>query len=352
MRRFDDINKFNRLLHFSFKDISYSLMSLVALVLVIAYASAQKGNIDQEFTYSQNDSYVPVTEKTQYTERDLLLQITRISTLSCPQSEIKISTGAIDISTLTANNAYGVTKFFVPNSCVYPDKYSFYGNTLNSANNTLDLVAKALALTDFVVKDKCFDIIYENGEIVSKSEKYTLNFTDILGRELKDEVPEETGTDNSEQFLNTNPFQPPDKSSGKMSFSYVPIVAPFDFTFVNSNVDNATGSETIIIENKSKTCKIVFNDCANWLCAGTDTTSDKWAAHINSQHNTPIGPNAVSGLTGGIAGSVIGYARPALFEDGMELAPTTITIYARDSGTNNYHLITFYEFLFNNTNLN
>ena len=98
------------------------------------------------------------------------------------------------------------------------------------------------------------------------------------------------------------------------------ILAPFDYTFVNTNVgsQNDDGTETIVILSIDGNVRITFDKVQNWFCAGSyannvDVDFEEWKKHgksstEGSSHYTIIGNSNSSKCTGGLAGDVIGYA--------------------------------------------
>lgn len=97
---------------------------------------------------------------------------------------------------------------------------------------------------------------------------------------------------------------------------YAEIVAPFSFVFGSTNT---VDKDKIVIYNGAQTCRITFNNVANWFCAGTygttttagsGTEEDQvdWTKHGN-YHHTVIGNTKAATITSGSAGDVIGYAR-------------------------------------------
>ena len=100
---------------------------------------------------------------------------------------------------------------------------------------------------------------------------------------------------------------------------YIEIVAPFTFSFVNTNITDDDDSLSII--NTTGSCKITFHNVANWYCAGAPypdpiedddqnnpkVTYEQWLSHDKS-HLTIIGGSSNAKVKGGVAGQVIGYA--------------------------------------------
>lgn len=78
---------------------------------------------------------------------------------------------------------------------------------------------------------------------------------------------------------------------------YIEIISPFAFSFDNinsgsvtySDKDDKVGKQSIVIVNSDKTCRITFDDVANWFCAGEvgtvsiggtgDDKSIDWSEH-------------------------------------------------------------------------
>ena len=128
---------------------------------------------------------------------------------------------------------------------------------------------------------------------------------------------------------------------------YVEIVAPFKFIF--NNVNTTDGNNKLEIINSAGNCMIVFEDVANWFCAGTpgtesnnnensNTIPEDWPNH---QHNTIIGNSANAVVAGGQAGQVIGYAtsntRVSIYyknDSGEEWKPMTIKDWLLSGSTN------------------
>lgn len=93
------------------------------------------------------------------------------------------------------------------------------------------------------------------------------------------------------------------------------IVAPFAFSFENSNMDTERGK--IVIMNMNRTCRITINNVANWYCAGTpgtemETDSRKDEGHVtwlnhDNKHLTWVGKHNNSKKRSGSSGELIGY---------------------------------------------
>lgn len=112
------------------------------------------------------------------------------------------------------------------------------------------------------------------------------------------------------------------------------LVAPFNFTFGNTNVEN---SNRIIICNSNDSVEITFTNTKNWFCAGepdaTESSNKDWDSH-HSNHLTLIGNTQNASINKGVAGSVIGYGTPN----------TSISIKAKDSG-GSWSSISIYDLL-------
>jgi len=96
---------------------------------------------------------------------------------------------------------------------------------------------------------------------------------------------------------------------------YYEIIAPFSYSFLNTNLDDSK-SNTIIIKNANGTCRMTVENAANWFCAGTvgtetvytntsDTAPKSWAEH-SQKHMTKIGASSTV-KSSGSAGELIGY---------------------------------------------
>lgn len=104
-----------------------------------------------------------------------------------------------------------------------------------------------------------------------------------------------------------------DSNSDEPEYFYDEIIAPFAFSFDSINTTNQNNELAII--NKKGNCKIVFNNVANWYCAGpvgtvqtvVDSGNASGSEWINHQHFTVIGKSSNSSVKGGDAGQVIGY---------------------------------------------
>lgn len=122
----------------------------------------------------------------------------------------------------------------------------------------------------------------------------------------------------------------------------IELVSPFSFSFGNINQGSVTvekdsegrelsASQKIVIVNSTGTCRITFDNVANWFCAGDEGTETVGGTGSNSKvpweshylkHHSVIGATSNAIVTGGSSGYVIGYAK----ED------TTILIEVYDSG--------------------
>lgn len=105
--------------------------------------------------------------------------------------------------------------------------------------------------------------------------------------------------------------------SGTKWDRYYEIIAPFSFQFANNNTD---GTGKIQIVNTKGTCRITFENVANWACAGaigTETVTGSgtlenntpWELH-DTHHLSIWGKSANAAVKKGIDGHIIGYASP------------------------------------------
>lgn len=108
------------------------------------------------------------------------------------------------------------------------------------------------------------------------------------------------------------------------------IIAPFAFTFDCSNVDADRNTMQIVSSNRQ--VKIVFEDIANWFCAGPvgtpttymnagDDVSCNWNRH-GDHHATIVGYSKNAVKSGGSAGELIAYGK----------ASTKMTLYVVENG--------------------
>ena len=108
------------------------------------------------------------------------------------------------------------------------------------------------------------------------------------------------------------------------------IIAPFAYTFDNSNIDN--DRYTISIVSSNRQVKIVFEDIANWFCAGPvgtqtvymnagDDVHCNWSEH-GDHHATIIGSSRNAAKSGGSAGDLIAYGKNS----------TKMTLYVVENG--------------------
>ena len=93
------------------------------------------------------------------------------------------------------------------------------------------------------------------------------------------------------------------------SSKYIPIIAPFNYTFDNNNTDTVgeDGIKIVIHSTTSTgyTVQITFTNCANWYCAGKPG-STSFEGH-NDKHMSIIGCSRNAVLKGGTAKDIIGY---------------------------------------------
>lgn len=111
--------------------------------------------------------------------------------------------------------------------------------------------------------------------------------------------------------------------------TYYEIIAPFSYYFDCQNTD--TTSNSIVLVNRAKSCKVVIENPANWFCAGVygtetvygtgNTDNCTWEEH-SSHHQTIIGKKSEK-KSGGSGGELIGYGGP----------DTKITFYIISNGT-------------------
>ena len=121
---------------------------------------------------------------------------------------------------------------------------------------------------------------------------------------------------------------------------YVEIIAPFKFLFDSVNTIDPT---KISIMNSSGNCMLVFEDTANWFCAGpigTESENNDGSTAVpedwvNHQHNTVMGSSSNAVISGGQAGQVIGYATK----------DTKVSIYAKVNGSDEWTQISVKDWL-------
>lgn len=112
------------------------------------------------------------------------------------------------------------------------------------------------------------------------------------------------------------------------------IISPYGFTFGNNNTAVDSPEEIVIYNvSSSNPIRITFSNVANWYCAGeqgttmtvgSSTSKDtaSWEEHGN-YHLSIIGSSSNAVISGGSAGSLIGYGNPA----------TTVTIEQKTDNT-------------------
>ncbi len=122
-----------------------------------------------------------------------------------------------------------------------------------------------------------------------------------------------------------------DYAGSSAKIKYYTIIAPFTFSFVNSNTDEDT---SIVIESKHGNVKMEVTNILNWYCAGSPGTntyegslSYDWEEH-QKHHQTHIGGSSKQ-VNSGSAGVVLGYAgedSKIIFSifDGIQYSPVTI----------------------------
>lgn len=227
------------------KDKVYIFLSALGLVILIfvIYANVDTDKVDIE--YSPNNFYLPKTQVPfGYTDaRGQFVSMMGSRQVDCPQTSLTKCKSLITVG--NSNNQL----FFLGGS--------YISNSLDENNS------------------------YICGSINDLAE---LKGTDKFG-------------------LNTTLFQ---VNLQDCDSKYVPVVAPFSFTFVNYNTDNSTEDCNISISNDEYT--IYFQNVANWFCAGEPEETTLWLNHHNA-HYSIFGNSPNSEIKFGSKGDIIGYAK-------------------------------------------
>jgi hypothetical protein len=278
------------------KDRVYLTLAFIGFVILAIVVVNNYDITQDQKEFGVNTYYVPSTVKSKTDSSiDLAEQMQGSRKLTCPQVDmVKTSATTFNLSTLYGNlyqNAFGAKTMFVTAAAVGAD-------TLNLANGS--------SATEIV------NVLNVQQAAKFRDTKGSVRLGDIW--DLSD-------------------------------IEYIELIAPFNFLF--GSVNTTDGSK-IVIMNTSGTCRITFNNVANWYCAGTvgttqTTTSGKsdgnvtsWEDHLNN-HHTVIGSTSNAKVSGGSVKDVIGYAT----------ADTEVLIEKYSS--NSWESITLYEFVSSST---
>ena len=80
-----------------------------------------------------------------------------------------------------------------------------------------------------------------------------------------------------------------------------PLIAPFDFTFLNANTDG----NTIIIASKDNSYRVTYENVLGWFCASAILDADAVSNHTS--HGTVVGQSPNSYVQNGYAGNLVGF---------------------------------------------
>lgn len=279
------------------KDKVYMVLSVLGFVL-ICFIFVQNYDVKQDSKeFELGSYYVPTITSQQDSAAEIYQQISGSRAIRCPETSLSTYEGAkANIASMFNNaypNKYEATMWMFPTSIVpnTSSRLSLDANNENYYVKSLNLGNQYTAASKVTVRNLYNDIVSDD-----------------------------------EAF---------------------PIIAPFQFYFVNSNTDNDEGNgETIIIQNSKKNCKITFTNASNWFCAGaygttmtlgSRTTNDKisWEEH-KGHHQTVIGQSANASVNGGGAGQVIGYATGSTevlieYLDGTDWMPISVDTFIKTS---------------------
>lgn len=273
------------------KDKVYLTLAFIGFVILAIVVVNNYDITQDQKEFGVNTYYVPSTVKSKTDSSvDLAEQMQGSRKLTCPQVDMtKTSNNTFNLAPLYGNlyeNAFGAKTIFVTASDVGADST----NVTNSGGAT---------------------------EIINTlNVQQTAKFRDTKGSIKLGDIWDLGEAD------------------------YIELIAPFNFLFGSVNT---TDGSTIVIVNTSGTCRITFNNAANWYCAGIPgttqtTTSGKgsditsWEDHVNN-HHTVIGSTSNSKVSGGSTKDVIGYAT----------ADTEVLV--EKYASNSWEPITLYEFI-------
>lgn len=308
-----------------------SILALIAL-LVIGYVVIKKYNPSMFLSeFTNNDYYIPAySDKNEDAKNAYLKMGGKIGSEKCPICvPEKTEYGLIQISNLGRK---------------YPKMYWVLSNQEANPNAARDGNNDAMI---GIVKDDAGKFLLSKDNksytVPGTSDKvYYIN--QMLGL-----LPIPSFNENSYLLLGDKEDKDSKlKLKNSKSNDVFQIIAPWDFTFADSNnIDRDPNvdikrdgySTKITIENVDNTQRITFTGVVNWFCAGRNTKDEKWASHWNS-HSTIIGSSSNSKFKGGQGGTVIGYISAK--------KNPTITVEVKESGA--WKAISVGNWLFNDNN--
>lgn len=275
-------------------------LALVAFVIISIVVVKNYNFAADDVQFTEGGFYVAGTQADrQMSEKQLLAQMNGVRNVHCPQTAIsQTEHGMCRIAVYNNGTLWRNECFFIPNEYLN-EKYKLH----NPITPYWDETGK---------DTRCaVDLMHLDSSIAK-----------TLNPKMSSLISDGTGSGSNYKF-----------PSGEQ---YAELISPFQFVFENLNTSSkhtdeaGNDVEKIVIVSKDGKCRITFDNVANWFCAGDvgekgeavssvwneaeeryDPVYKTWEEHATGEnvHYSIIGNSGNAIVSGGGAGTVIGYAK-------------------------------------------